>query len=91
MVQDEDIVAEFRKSGGPFEITQRLVSMANENGGKDNITVLVADISPTTVALLLRRVRAFLKGSGARYVWAAGIALLGLLCFFLGRASTRWF
>lgn len=87
MVSDEDIAAEFQGSGGPFEISQRLVQMANDNGGKDNITVVVADISPTAGTLFSRRARAFLKGPGAKLVWAAGLALFGFVCFWLGRLS----
>ena len=42
MVPDPDIAAALAAQGEPAAVCQRLVSSANERGGKDNITVLVA-------------------------------------------------
>ncbi len=64
MVSDEDIKAEFRKRGTAAEIAQRLVQMANENGGKDNITVIIANISPNFFRLVYMRLRAFIRRHG---------------------------
>lgn len=47
MAKDAEIVDVFRKRGTSAEIATRLVSLANEKGGRDNITVIVAHISPT--------------------------------------------
>ena len=47
MAKDAEIVEVFRKRGTSAEIATRLVSLANEKGGRDNITVIVAHISPT--------------------------------------------
>jgi protein phosphatase len=80
MVPDRDIEKVFRKYGTAAEIAQRLVAMANENGGKDNITVVVANISPSMPRLLYLRLRAFLRRGG---LTAKGLLLLivyGLLC-----------
>ncbi|MBI5093006.1 MAG: serine/threonine-protein phosphatase [Candidatus Hydrogenedentes bacterium] len=82
MVKDADIRAEFQKKGSPAEIAQRLVQLANDNGGKDNITVIVANISPTLFHLIARKSRAFFAKHGAKAVWASLALLLGLAAGF---------
>ena len=52
MVKDADICEEFRRGGSAAEITARLVNQANENGGKDNITVIAANVSPSLLRLI---------------------------------------
>lgn len=44
MVEDEDILHIVRKSTSPKEAAQRLVTEANKNGGKDNISVILAEV-----------------------------------------------
>lgn len=44
MVEDEDILQIVKKSDSPKEAAQRLVTEANKNGGKDNISVVLAEI-----------------------------------------------
>ncbi len=75
MVTDDDIKRILRKNGTAAEMAQALVSLANENGGKDNITVIIANISPSLVRLFLLRLRAFLRDHGIAIGWY----LLGLL------------
>ena len=43
MVEDEDILHIVRKSGSLEEAARRLVGEANKNGGKDNISVVLAE------------------------------------------------
>ena len=43
MVEDEDIRQIVKKSGSPKEAAQKLVNEANKNGGKDNISVVIAE------------------------------------------------
>jgi protein phosphatase len=43
MVEDEEILSIVKKCGSPKEAAQRLVTEANKNGGKDNISVVVAE------------------------------------------------
>lgn len=43
MVEDEDILKIVKKSGSIQEAAQRLVTEANKNGGKDNISVVLAE------------------------------------------------
>ena len=43
MVEDEEILQIVRKSSSPKEAAQKLVNEANKNGGKDNISVVIAE------------------------------------------------
>lgn len=43
MVEDEEILRIVKKCGSPKEAAQRLVNEANKNGGKDNISVVLAE------------------------------------------------
>lgn len=89
MVQDKAIRQEFLRNAGPAETAQRLVSLANANGGKDNITVIVADISPTAHTRLTRRLRSFARRRSAKMLALLLALLYGALTFaggyFLGR------
>ncbi len=44
MVEDQEILQIIRKSGSPKEAAQQLLNEANKNGGKDNISVILAEI-----------------------------------------------
>jgi len=44
---DEEILASVRQLGDPAEISENLVKQAVDNGGPDNITVLIARIDKT--------------------------------------------
>ena len=69
MCRDAEIIPEFRKNWGPAEIVPKLIAMANDNGGKDNITVVVADVSPSASTVFRRRLRAFSRKRGAGILW----------------------
>ena len=43
MVEDRDILKLVKKSGSLKEAASRLVTEANKNGGKDNISVVLAE------------------------------------------------
>lgn len=43
MVEDEEILHIVKKSSSPKEAAQRLITEANKNGGKDNISVVLAE------------------------------------------------
>jgi protein phosphatase len=47
MVSEEQIAAILQEENDPQCACERLVSKANEQGGKDNITVIVAHIKET--------------------------------------------
>lgn len=86
MVEDKAILEEFNKGGAAAEIAARLVELANHNGGKDNITVVIANISPSLLRLLFMRLRTFYRQQGLKLLWlivtaaafAAGLYVRGL-------------
>lgn len=84
MVKDPEILAEFKKSGSAAEIAARLVNMANENGGKDNITVITANIAPSPFRLIYFKLRAIKRKHGFKLLWFLVSLLLGLAGFFAG-------
>lgn len=43
MIEDEEILQIVKRCGSPKEAAQRLVNEANKNGGKDNISVVLAE------------------------------------------------
>lgn len=77
MVKDNDISATFKIGGPAAEIAQRLVNMANENGGKDNITVVVANVSPNIVRLIFMKTRSFIRAEGLKLWWLLVTVLFG--------------
>ncbi len=84
MVKDADIKAEFVRGGHAAEIAARLVNLANENGGKDNITVIVANISPSAARLMYMKTRSFVKKQGLKLLWLILTLLSGLGGFLAG-------
>jgi len=44
MLQDEEIAQELGKGGNVADLASRLVTLANEAGGRDNITALIVRI-----------------------------------------------
>ena len=91
MATDQEILAEFRKNGTAAEIAQRLVTLANENGGKDNITVIVASISPSLIRLGMLRIRALLRRGRITPALVSAFVTWGLLCFLAGYAACSFF
>lgn len=77
MVKDSDIKAIFARHGTAAEIAQELVHLANENGGKDNITVVVAHISPAFLRMVYLRTRNFFRKHGFTIGWALFLLLYG--------------
>jgi len=84
MVPDKDIQDVFRTHGASGDIAQALVKLANENGGKDNITVIVAHVSPSFGRLVYQRARGFLKQNGFTLGWGLFLAAYGLFCGAIG-------
>lgn len=48
MVSDEEIVGILEAEQRPEEVCRKLIALANEKGGKDNITVVIARYAPET-------------------------------------------
>lgn len=84
MVRDPEISAEFKQLGSPADIAHRLIDLANDHGGKDNITVLVADISPSLPRLIRRRLKAFWRRYGVGLFWLLLTLLFGAVCLAVG-------
>lgn len=84
MVSDDVIKKECARNGSAADIAQRLVNLANENGGKDNITVVVVNVSPAPLRLIYMRAASFLRRRGIGLAWGLGIALFGIVSFLLG-------
>lgn len=86
MVSDSDILAVFRRYRRPKEIVDQLVDLANRNGGRDNITVLVAQVSPSALRLKLEGIQTFVRSHGYTLGWVIFTMLFGLLCLVGGIA-----
>ncbi len=84
MVEDAHIRAELDAGGTAADIAQRLVDRANENGGRDNITVVVAHIDPKPAKMAVRRTGAWLRKHGKPTLVALSFLLFGVACFAAG-------
>lgn len=91
MVKDSEILAFFRQNLSCAEIAQRLVALANENGGKDNITVIVTQISPSLPHLLRLRLRSFWRRHGGNLWWVLFLLVYGAAAFAAGFWTHRLF
>lgn len=87
MVEDKDILEEFKKGGPAAEIVARLVDLANENGGKDNITAIAANISPSLFRLMFMRLRSFVRKQGLKLLWL----IVTVAAFFGGWVARGYF
>ncbi len=84
MVKDDEIKREFQRNASAAEIAHRLVTKANEYGGKDNITVVVVNISPAPLRMIYMRISNFFRRNGIGLAWAAFLIVYGALAFFAG-------
>lgn len=84
MVTDQEIKEIFRKHSSSAEVAQALVALANENGGKDNITVIVANISPSLLRRISLRVKGFLRDHGFTIGWYLAFLLYSATLFAAG-------
>lgn len=84
MAKDQEILEVINAHGTAADTAQRLVKLANENGGKDNITVIVANISPGLPRLVYLRGRTFLRRHGFTLGWALFVLLYGAAAFAAG-------
>lgn len=80
MVSDEQILEVIRKGGTAGEIAQKLVNLANENGGKDNITAIVTIIEPKLFQQLFLKTRLFWRKHGGKILKFIFLLIYGFLC-----------
>ncbi len=84
MVSDEQILEIIRKGGTAGEIAQKLVNLANENGGKDNITAIVTIIEPKLFQQLFLKTRLFWRKHSGKILKLLFLLIYGFLCGTLG-------
>ena len=84
MVKDADIKQVFRTPATAADIAHALVTMANENGGRDNITVVVANVNPSLMRTVRLRLRSFFRRKGGKILLALLFLIYGALCFVGG-------
>ncbi|HOK09071.1 MAG TPA: Stp1/IreP family PP2C-type Ser/Thr phosphatase [Candidatus Hydrogenedens sp.] len=84
MVPDNKICEEIRKGGTAGEIAQRLVNLANENGGKDNITVIVTIIEPKPFQQFFFKVRLFWRKHGSKILKTLFLIAYGAISAIVG-------
>jgi protein phosphatase len=84
MAKDQEILEVINAQGTAADTAQRLVKMANENGGKDNITVIVANISPGLFRLIYLRARTFFRRHGFTIGWVLFVLIYGAAAFAAG-------
>ena len=84
MVKETEFIEEFRRNATCAEIAHNLINLANENGGKDNVTVIVANISPSLFGTLYRRMRHWYGRHGIKIWWFIVTALIAAGSFFAG-------
>ncbi len=84
MVSDNQILEIIRQGGTAGEIAQKLVNFANENGGKDNITVIVTIIEPKPLQQFFMKTRLFWRKHGGKILKLIFLLAYGFLCGTLG-------
>ena len=84
MVPDKDILAEIKKDGTAADIAQNLVQLANDNGGKDNITVIIARINPKPSRMFYLRLRSIYRSYAGKALKLILFILYGLICMGIG-------
>ncbi len=84
MAQDAEIVEVLARRATAREMAARLVDLALEKGGKDNITVIVAVVDPPAWRLTLLRFQESMRAKNISIGRVAGWLLFGLLCFAAG-------
>ncbi|NIA15191.1 MAG: SpoIIE family protein phosphatase [Nitrospiraceae bacterium] len=84
MVKDTEIRDEFRRRATSAEVAHRLVELANDHGGRDNITVIAAHVSPGPIHFVTLHTAAFFRKHGKKVLWTLVTLLFGAGCFAAG-------
>ncbi|MCK5861665.1 MAG: serine/threonine-protein phosphatase, partial [Candidatus Hydrogenedentes bacterium] len=84
MVPDGTIIQELAKPVMVQDKAASLVDLANANGGRDNITVVLASINPNKKKLQRMKRQAWFQKNQAMLKNRALLGLYGLVCLFLG-------
>ncbi len=84
MVSDDKILEIIKEGGSAQYIAQRLVDLANECGGKDNITVIVAIIDPNPLKQRVFKIKQWWNKRGKSVIKVVALILYGLIAGLIG-------
>jgi len=84
MVKDPDIRTVFQKRASAAEYAKELVALANANGGRDNITVIVAQISPGKMHRFAVSAGRLWRLHGKTLLWGLATTLIAAASFCAG-------
>jgi len=84
MVSDGEIMRALEKPITAKEKADLLIDLANENGGRDNITVVLASINPNKRRLQHLKRRAWFRANQEKIKKATLLALYGAACLLIG-------
>lgn len=84
MVEDVHIEEVLQKAITTQEKVDELIALANANGGKDNVTVVLAWVDPNVKALRAMRAKAWLRKQQGKIRLTLLLSLFGFACFLAG-------
>jgi len=84
MVPDGSIAQVLARAEMAQDKAQTLVDLANENGGKDNITVILATINPDKAQLKRLKRAAWFRANETKIKTRIYVVLYGIICLLVG-------
>lgn len=84
MVEDAAIEEIMQKPLTSQEKVEELISLANKNGGKDNITVVVAWVNPDPTTLRTMQAKSWFRKRQDKIKLTLFLSLFGFSCFMAG-------
>ncbi|HOC70010.1 MAG: Serine/threonine phosphatase stp [Candidatus Hydrogenedentes bacterium ADurb.Bin101] len=84
MVDNTEIASVLNQKATTREKVHQLIDLANKNGGKDNITVILAWLNPDPKTLKTLRMREWVRKQEEKIKKIFVVSVFGLLCFFMG-------
>ncbi len=84
MLPDETIAEVLQRPLTVKEKVEALINAANENGGKDNITAILAWVNPEPKELRRMRTKAWLRKQETRIKNIFIMCIIGIFCFMAG-------
>ncbi|HOH31366.1 MAG TPA: Stp1/IreP family PP2C-type Ser/Thr phosphatase [Candidatus Hydrogenedentes bacterium] len=84
MVDNTEIASVLNQNATTREKVHQLIDLANKNGGKDNITAILAWLNPNPKTLKTLRMREWMRKQEEKIKKIFLVSGFGLLCFFMG-------